>query len=96
MQVAVFSAPLSGRWRDPSNTAHLLKDGFVAMGYDQFTCHTFRKRVASLLSDSGVSPRVMADQLGRARPSLSLDVYLGRNKRVQDATSALEQVGAAR
>lgn len=89
----VFPAPLSGGWRDPSNTAHWLKDGFVAMGYDQFTSHTFRKSVASLLSDSGVSPRVMADQLGHARPSLSLDVYLGRSKRVRGASAALEQIG---
>ena len=89
----VFPAPVSGGWRDPSNTAHWVKDGFVAMGLNDFTSHTFRKSVASILSDSGVSPRVMADQLGHARPSLSLDVYLGRSKRVHGASSALEQVG---
>ncbi|MDH2442398.1 site-specific integrase [Amnibacterium sp. CER49] len=90
----VFPAPLSGGWRDPSNTSHWVKDGFMSMGLCDFTSHTFRKSVASILSDSGVSPRIMADQLGHARPSLSLDVYLGRSKRVRGASGALEQVGA--
>ena len=42
------------------------------------TSHTFRKTVASRLDDAGFSIRHIADQLGHARPSTTLDHYLGR------------------
>ena len=42
------------------------------------TSHTFRRTVASRLDDAGLSIRHIADQLGHARPSTTLDHYLGR------------------
>jgi integrase len=42
------------------------------------TSHVFRKTVASRLDDAGFSIRHIADQLGHARPSTTLDHYLGR------------------
>jgi integrase len=43
------------------------------------TSHTFRKTVATRLDEAGLSARKIADQLGHARPSLTQDVYMGRN-----------------
>ncbi|WP_222193292.1 site-specific integrase [Modestobacter italicus] len=40
--------------------------------------HTFRKTVATRLDEAGFSPRQVADQLGHANPSMTLDVYFGR------------------
>ena len=42
------------------------------------TSHTFRKTVATRLDDAGFTPRQVADQLGHANPSMTLDVYFGR------------------
>jgi len=42
------------------------------------TSHTFRKTVATRLDEAGLSPRQVADQLGHANPSMTLDVYFGR------------------
>jgi len=43
------------------------------------TSHTFRKTVATRLEEAGCTPRQVADQLGHARPSMTMDVYFGRN-----------------
>ena len=40
--------------------------------------HTYRKTVAILLDRSGASARMIADQLGHSRISMTQDVYLGR------------------
>src|SRR3954453_1151244 len=40
--------------------------------------HSFRKTVATRLDEAGFSPRQVADQLGHANPSMTLDVYFGR------------------
>ncbi len=43
------------------------------------TSHVFRKTVATRLDEAGFTPRQVADQLGHANPSMTLDVYFGRN-----------------
>ncbi len=43
------------------------------------TSHVFRKTVATRLDDAGFTPRQVADQLGHANPSMTLDVYFGRH-----------------
>lgn len=50
------------------------------------TSHTFRKTVATRLEEAGFTPRQVADQLGHANPSMTLDVYFGR--RVVSAAAA--------
>lgn len=41
--------------------------------------HTFRKTVATRMEEAGCTPREVADQLGHSRPSMTQDVYFGRN-----------------
>lgn len=43
--------------------------------------HIYRKTVATLLDQSGASARMIADQLGHSRVSMTQDVYLGRRAR---------------
>lgn len=42
------------------------------------TSHTFRKTTATALDDADVPTRLIADQFGHARVSMTQDVYLGR------------------
>src|SRR3954471_13762767 len=42
------------------------------------TSHTFRKTVATRLDEAGLTPRQVADQFGHANPSMTLDIYFGR------------------
>jgi len=53
------------------------------------TSHTFRKTVATRLDEAGFTPRQVADQLGHANPSMTLDVYFGRQVVSADAARVL-------
>ncbi|MEV0803411.1 helix-turn-helix domain-containing protein [Kribbella sp. NPDC050281] len=61
---------------------------------DQFawvTSHIFRKTTATILEDSGQTPRKIADQLGHSRISTTFDEYIGRRSRNPEAASALDK-----
>jgi integrase len=89
----VFGAPISGNWRDPSNTRRGLREAFAEMGMPGITSHVFRRTVATLMDDAGLSARKAADQLGHAKPSLTQDIYYGRKKRATGAAEVLEALG---
>jgi integrase len=52
--------------------------------------------VATLLDLGGLRARVVADQLGHARISMTLDVYLGRHVEHPSAAASLEGVPPSR
>jgi integrase len=87
--IATFPAPLGG-WRDPSNTQADLRAAFSSAGFGHITSHALRKTTATLLDHAGLSARAIADQLGHANPSLTQDVYLGRQVASTGAAVALE------
>jgi integrase len=119
----VFTAPLAGTLRDPTNVSgdlrHLL-DSFecetcAGTGYQLnedgsfkteasrrrircaegpwswVTSHTFRKSVATRLDEAGLTPRQVADQLGHVNPSMTLDVYFGRQVVSAEAARVLDR-----
>ncbi|MFC4942533.1 tyrosine recombinase XerC [Pseudonocardia sp. GCM10023141] len=88
----VFPSP-RGMLRDPSNTAADLKDAFQLAGFEWATSHVLRKTVASLLDASGRSARDIADQLGHARPSITMDRYMGRKTVTSHNAKVLEAFG---
>jgi integrase len=88
----VFPAPLGG-WRDPSNTQADLRAAFSTAGFGHITSHVIRKTTATMLDHAGLSARAIADQLGHANPSLTQDVYLGRQVASAGAAAALEALG---
>jgi integrase len=90
----VFPAPLGG-WRDPSNTQADLRDAFAAAGFDWVTSHVFRKTVATLMDQAGLSSRAAADQLGHANTSMTTDVYFGRKLTATGAAAVLEALDPA-
>ncbi|WP_370615142.1 tyrosine-type recombinase/integrase [Mumia sp. Pv 4-285] len=79
----------NGGFRDPANVRRDLRD---ARGEDfsWVTSHTFRKTAATILDEAALSARLVADQLGHARPSMTQDVYLMRRKVDSQAATALE------
>jgi integrase len=88
----VFPAPMGG-WRDPSNTQADLREAFAEAGFGWITSHTFRKTVATLMDQAGLSARAAADQLGHAHPSLTQDIYFGRGVASPAAATVLESLG---
>jgi integrase len=68
-----------GGFRDPANVRRELRQ---ARGDDEalawITSHTFRRTAATILDEASLTGRLIADQLGHARPSMTQDVYMGR------------------
>ena len=50
--------------------------------------HAFRKTIATLIDDDGLSARIGADHLGHAKVSMTQDRYMGRG-RVHPAVAQL-------
>jgi integrase len=82
---------LKGGFRDPNNVRRDLRrargDGDLAW----ITSHTFRKTAATILDEAALSARLIADQLGHARPSMTQDVYLTRRAVDDRAAQALDE-----
>jgi len=87
-----------GGFRDPANVRREFRE---ARGQEELawvTSHSFRKTAATILDDAALSARLVADQLGHSRPSMTQDVYLGRRAVDSQAALALEAAlrGASR
>jgi integrase len=86
----------AGQLRDPSNTQADLRAALDRIGYPWVTSHVFRKTVAPRLDAAGFSIRHIADHLGHARPSTTLDRYLGRRAvTTADLADALTDLASA-
>ena len=59
--------------------------------YSWVVPHTFRKTVATRLEEAGLTPRQVADQLGHSKPSMTQDVYFGRNVVNSEAARVLDR-----
>ena len=80
----------TGKIRDPSNTAADLRDAFEKAGFGWATSQVLRKTTASVLDAGGLTAREIADQLGHARPSITMDRYMGRGVASNGAATVLE------
>lgn len=87
----VFPAPKGFALRDPRNTNRDLRAALDRHGFGWVTSHVFRKTVATRLDEAGLSARQIADQLGHAKPSMTQDVYMGRNVVSADAARILDR-----
>jgi integrase len=83
-----------GSFRDPANVRRDLRDARGDDGLAWITSHTFRKTAATILDEAALSARLVADQLGHSRTSMTQDYYLGR--RVPDNQAALALEAALR
>jgi integrase len=70
----------AGTWRDPNNFGKQWRTVRQDLGVPDVTTHSFRKTVATLIDDAGMSPRVGADQLGHSKVSMTQDTYMARGR----------------
>ncbi|EWM15225.1 tyrosine-type recombinase/integrase [Kutzneria sp. 744] len=55
-----------------------MREAFDAAGYPWVPSHVYRKTVASMMDDAGLTARAAADQLGHAQVSMTQNVYFKR------------------
>ena|ERR1700677_528346 len=70
----------AGTWPDPNNFGRdwrLVRDQLGAAGV---STHSFRKTVATLIDEGGLSARIGADQLGHSKVSMTQDRYMARGR----------------
>ncbi|WP_084222251.1 tyrosine recombinase XerC [Rhodococcus sp. Chr-9] len=79
-------------YRDPDTVSRQWRQVRAALGLEWVTTHTFRKTVATLIDEEGLSARVAADHLGHAQVSMTTDVYFGRGRTHSVVADALDAV----
>ncbi|OZE88070.1 integrase [Rhodococcus sp. 15-649-1-2] len=80
----------TGTLRDPDTVARQWRQVRSALSLEWVTSHTFRKTVATILDEEGLTARVAADQLGHAQVSMTQDVYFGRGRAHVEVADALD------
>jgi integrase len=81
----------AGTWRDPNNFGKEWRNVRESLGVAEATTHSFRKTVATLIDDEGLSARVGADQLGHAKVSMTQDRYMTRGKVHTEVANLLDR-----
>ncbi|MCW1820792.1 MULTISPECIES: tyrosine-type recombinase/integrase [Mycolicibacterium] len=82
----------NGKYRRLSQASTDLRRGLDDIGLPDVSSHSFRRTVATKMDRAGMSARAAADQLGHAKPSITLDVYTARggaNRAVADLLDGL-------
>ncbi|MFC8503815.1 tyrosine recombinase XerC [Pedococcus sp. NPDC057267] len=98
VRLGAFDGPVfpdaRGGYRDRNNVGRAFREARAGTGFDWVKPHTYRKTVATILDSSGASARMIADQLGHSRISMTQDVYMGRRAVDPAAASALGDLAA--
>lgn len=88
-QKTVFASS-TGALRDPDGFNSQWSKARDELGAAEVTSHSFRKSIATLIDDAGLSPRVGADQLGHSRVSETQDTYMARGRIHQEVANVME------
>ena len=70
----------TGTLRDPNNFGKEWRTARQELGVAETTTHSFRKTVATLIDDEGLSARIGADHLGHTHVSMTQDRYMTRGR----------------
>lgn len=81
----------TGTLRDPDNFGKQWREVRTDLGLPDVTSHSFRKSVATMIDDAGLSARIGADQLGHARPSMTQDVYMSHGQVHTEVADVLDK-----
>lgn len=81
----------TGTLRDPDNMGKQWREVRDDLGLPDVTSHSFRKSVATMIDDAGLSARIGADQLGHSRPSMTQDVYMNRGRVHTEVADILDE-----
>jgi integrase len=77
----IFPHPVTRKYRDPREVGKVIRNVRGDAGYPWLTSHQLgRKTVATILDEGGATAREIADQLRHARPSMTQDVYMARDR----------------
>lgn len=78
-------------WRDPNAAARMLREARDQLGLGwRLTSHTFRKTAITILDGEKLTARQIADLVGHRKPSMTMDVYMGRGQVSPAAALALD------
>jgi integrase len=78
-QTVIFPST-AGTLRDPNNFNTLWRAVRDDLGVPGVTTHSFRKSLATLIDDEGLSGRIGADHLGQTNVSMTQDRYMSRGR----------------
>lgn len=81
----------AGTWRDPNNFGKQWRKVREDLGVPEVTSHSFRKSVADLIDEEGLSARVGADQLGHSQVSMTQNKYMTRGKVHSEVAALLDR-----
>lgn len=84
----------AGTLRDPNNFGKQWRKVRDDLGVADSTTHTFRKSVATLIDDEGLSARVGADHLGHRNISMTQDKYMTRGRQHSEVAALLDKAVA--
>lgn len=88
----VFPTPL-GRKRDPRAAARQWADARERLKLpERYTFHAFRKTVATLLDQAGLTARDIAEYLGHTNPALTQTVYMSKTVGGTRAADAVDSI----
>jgi integrase len=77
---SVIFPSTAGTLRDPNNFGKQWRTVRERLGVPGVTTHSFRKAVATLIDDEGLSARIGADHLGHSKVSMTQDRYMSRGR----------------
>jgi integrase len=75
----IFSST-AGTFRDPNNFNKQWRQVRDDLGVPNVTTHSFRKSLATLIDDEGLSARIGADHLGHTNISMTQDKHMSRGR----------------
>lgn len=78
-----------GGYRDRNNVGAAFRLARTGTDFEWVKPHTYRKTVTTLLDGKGATARMIADQLGHSRISMTQDVYMGRRAVAPEVAEAL-------
>jgi integrase len=85
-----------GTLRDPDNFNRVWRQVRDELGASGVSSHSFRKTVATLIDDEGLSARIGADHLGHAHVSMTQDVYMKRGRIHAQVAELMDRAVAGR
>ena len=90
-QPMIFSST-AGTFRDPNNFNKQWRQVRDDVGAPNVTTHSFRKSLATLIDDEGLSARIGADHLGHTNVSMTQDKYMSRGRVHAQVAAMLDRV----
>lgn len=81
----------AGTLRDPDNFNGQWRQVRDELGVTDVTSHSFRKAVATVIDDKGLSARIGADHLGHRHVSMTQDRYMARGRTHAAVAEALDR-----